>query len=339
MSTKKLILILIILSKINYSCKFNPNKKYKDNNLFNIDNKINGNKLAFYNLENLFDFEDDPKTNDKEFTPDGQKRWTKYKFKDKINKLSKVIIALGKWNPPDLVGLCEVENKYVLEQLVNSYALKSINYQIIHQDSPDRRGIDVAMIYREDSFFVLNSEYISVSNDNNFLTRDILYVRGVLNGLDTLNIFVNHWPSRYGGKLKSEKKRIYVANKLRKRLKVLSSKHNSDYFVVMGDFNDNPDDKSLKLLNLDDFFVNLSSYPSGKQKYSYKYKNKWYRFDQIMVSKNIIDKKDIDLYYLDEKFIFIKDDKYNGYKPFRTYLAYKYMGGFSDHLPVYVTIK
>ena len=320
-----------------FSCNFNYNKKSKYINLFGKSDKINHNKIVFYNLENLFDIYDDPNKRDGEFTPNGNRKWNRYRFNDKLNKISKTIVALGRWRAPDIVGLCELENRYVLDRLIKTRALKELNYKIIHKDSPDRRGIDVAMIYRKDSFDVLHDQYFDVSNSK-LTTRDILYVRGILNKVDTFSIFVNHWPSRYGGVLRSKKNRIFVANRLKKILKTMIKKYDSDYFVIMGDFNDQPNDESLNILQHKDFFLNISNNSISDIGYSYKYRNRWLKFDQIIVSKNLMKYFDVNLYYFSEKFLLIKDDKYNGFKPFRTYLGYKYLGGFSDHLPVYIQI-
>ncbi|NCA80319.1 MAG: hypothetical protein EOM76_09095 [Sphingobacteriia bacterium] len=160
-------------------------------------------RVAFYNVENLFDTEKDSVAADEAFTPDGSYRWTKYRYWKKIGSLSKVIVALGGWDLPEIVGMCEIENRRVLVDLTRSQALSDGKYGIVHYDSPDRRGIDVAMIYRKDRFHVIHSEPIVVNfpDEPNSKTRDILYVKGLFTfSEDTMHIFFNHWPSRYGAK-------------------------------------------------------------------------------------------------------------------------------------------
>ena len=153
----------------------------------------------FYNTENLFDPVDDSLTADEEYTPTGMRGWTFTKFMLKIRNISKVVLAVGGWDPPDIIGFCEVENRWVLKELTTQTPLKNFGYTIVHYESPDPRGIDVALIYRPDKFKVLNAEpiHIRFPFDTASRTRDILFVKGTVSGGDTLNIFVNHWPSKF----------------------------------------------------------------------------------------------------------------------------------------------
>jgi len=298
-------------------------------------------KIAFYNVENLFDTWDDPHCNDEEFLPWGIKSWNEEKLYNKLLKTARVIMGFGAWEMPAVIGLCEVENQYVLDQLLIRTPLSSWPYSIVHFESPDRRGIDVALLYRTSVFDMLWSEAVPIylTMDTSLKTRDILYVKGVLCQYDTLHIFVNHWPSRYGDYAYTSLKRVRAAETLLKKLDSISFCTNDPKIVVMGDFNDEPWDESLKLLDRSDFqFFNLMKEMKEKgQEGSMKYKSQWYLFDQFLVSSNISDRCEAFIYRPD--FLIMRDDRYFGNKPFRTYSGPRYLGGFSDHLPVYMNLK
>ncbi len=175
---------------------------------------IDSYKIMFYNVENLFDTYDDSLINDEEFLPEGDRFWNNHKYYSKLNNIYKVIVAVGGWQPPAIIGLCEIENRTVLNDLVNNTPLVKFEYQIIHKESPDRRGIDVGLLYRKELFQPISYEAIPINFPNNpeSKTRDILYVKGIAEKSDTLNIFINHWPSRWGGQLESEDRRLFVAS-------------------------------------------------------------------------------------------------------------------------------
>lgn len=297
--------------------------------------------VMFYNVENLFDTIDDPVTNDEEFTPIGKKEWNSDRYWKKINQIAKVIIAAGKWNPPVLVGLCEVENKSVLHDLVHNSPLKSLGYEFIHEESPDYRGIDVSLLYRVDRFTPIHHKTISIDfpMDSSLRSRDILHVQGMLLS-DTLAIYVNHWPSRRGGVSFSEPKRVYVSSVLEKEIKKLGAESN---FLVMGDFNDEPTDHSIRNLVDNTSLYNPMYDMKIKQGLgSHSYKNEWGLLDQIMVSQNLTDStgiqfKSASIFNAN----FLLHDSKNSYHltPFRTYQGPIYKGGYSDHLPVYVVFN
>lgn len=313
-------------------------------------------RIMFYNVENLFDTEDDPLTRDEEFTPGGARRWTKKRFYQKINQLSKVILAVGEWDPPVVVGMCEIENRFVLEQLIYSTPLKKFNYRIIHYDSPDQRGIDVAMIYRDQLFEPLYSEpiHINFADDSNRKTRDILYVKGLIGGLETIHLFVNHWPSRRGGYMESKAGRLMAATILRQKVDSLFFINPDARILIMGDFNDNPDDESLTIVlgatkpsNPPDpsTLYNLMKVKRpGWQEGTLKFSEFWETFDQIILSGALLNETSplfVDparevIFAAD--FLFKPDEKVPGKKLFRTYDGFRYTGGFSDHLPVYTDI-
>jgi endonuclease/exonuclease/phosphatase family metal-dependent hydrolase len=313
-------------------------------------------RIVFYNVENLFDPENDSLKNDDEFTPEGGRNWNQQRFYTKINHIYQVIIGVGEWNPPAVVGLCEVENRWVLNRLVYQTPLKTFDYKIIHEESPDNRGIDVAMIYRSTHFTPLSHHNIPVGFpfDSSSKTRDILYVKGYLHNMDTVHLFVNHWPSRYGGHLETDPKREHAALILRIYLDSLNSEYDKPNIILMGDFNDEPEDKSMKevlVANLDsislmdyDFFNLMGNYRDDPNTGTVKYQQSWMTIDQIIVSANLVKgnqplqiSRDGGRIYSPD-FLLEEDFKYLGIKPFRTYIGYTYNAGFSDHLPVYVDL-
>ena len=175
-------------------------KASRENSLKDEVRGKNAFRLMFYNTENFFDTLHDPNKNDNDFTPEGNYHWNKWKFYNKLQHTAKTILALGGWDPPDIIMMAEIENRYILERLIYSTPLKAFKYGIIHEESPDSRGIDVALIYRKEKFKELYHRAINITfpDQAEVKTRDILYVKGVLSSKDTLHIFVNHWPSRLG---------------------------------------------------------------------------------------------------------------------------------------------
>ena len=284
-------------------------------------------KICFYNVENLFDMEDNPHTNDNEFLPKGTKQWNKSKYRIKINNIGKAILAASQYNAPEIIGLAEIENLKVLEDLIFESPLKYYDYKIIHFDSKDRRGIDCAILYRHQNIRVLSDTIIRTNS--NLVTRDILYSQ-VQFYQDTFHLFVNHWPSRYGGKSKSAPKRLEMAKLLQQNL---STGNN----IIMGDFNDNATDPSLQYLvkvNLLDFVFDHYPIKHG----TLKYQGKWHTYDHFIISSNLIGKTKIyDCFQID--WLLVKDEKHNGKKPLRSWQGPKYLKGFSDHLPIFMEIS
>ena len=314
-------------------------------------------RVMFYNVENLFDFKNDTLKEDEAFLPEGERYWTEDKFYEKIHKTAKVIIATGGWEPPALVGLCEVENRNCLEKLIYSSPLKNLDYRIIHQESPDERGIDVAVLYRRDVFTPLKKRFIEINNPESpdDKTRDIVWVKGMVNRKDSLHIFINHWPSRWGGQLATESKRKFVASVLRETVDSVLHNNPSAKIVIMGDMNDKPDNKSVSdVLNAysvnnnirDTALYNLSYRMRERQQGgTLKYDGQWILFDQIIVSGNLLNAQkglhckpeNAEIFRRD--FLLRKDEKNVGYKPYRTFRGYRHVGGFSDHLPVFLDIS
>lgn len=304
--------------------------------------------IAFYNLENLFDIRNDKTKYDSDFLPGSDKRWTKKRYESKLYKLGQVISKIGldtTKKPPAIVGLAEVENKDVIQDLIASKELESYDYGYVHYDSKDERGIDVALLYDKTVFTVEDSKtytiYLKDDNGEQDYTRDILLVSGMFY-FERVHVIVNHWPSRREGELESKPKRIKAAQKVIEIINYLKGMHLNPKILVMGDFNDNPNNESIKLLSKHGELYNpmetLLSYSRG----SVSYRFKWNLFDQILFSTNFFETETNKLKFdeaniFDETFLKQHNGKYKG-QPFRTYEGAKYKGGFSDHFPVYVKL-
>ncbi len=260
-------------------------------------------RIMFYNVENLFDTENDSLTKDDEFLPNTAKAWTKNRYYDKLNKIAAVIVAVGAWQTPEIIGLCEIENRKVLNDLCKHTGLRNLNYQIIHKESPDRRGIDVAFLYKKEAFKPLMFKAIPVKfqQDTSMRTRDILYVKGIAKNHDSLHVFINHWSSRWGGQMASEYKRIAAAQVLRNCVDSIFKTNKFAKIVIMGDLNDYPDNKSVaevldaknEFSNIkEDCLYNLSAFISQTKNIgSHKHKGKWGVLDQIIVSGALMNAK------------------------------------------------
>ena len=317
--------------------------------------QTNGNKrdaaemrVMFYNVENLFNPTEDSITSDEEYQPGGMRGWTYNRLKRKQINIAKVVLAVGGWDPPELIGVCEVEDYSVLYGLTNDTPLKNFGYKIIHRNSPDPRGIDVALLYRPDKFKVLFSYPFSIRFpfDTAARTRDILFVKGIACKRDTLNIFVNHWPSKFGGATVTIPKRKYVASVLRKLSDSLLTVNPNANILIIGDLNDSPYDESVsKVLrakmdstNLapDDLYNMLAGAGLSWKKGTIKFREEWETIDHIIISRPLLSyTTPHGMQIFDAPFLLQDDEVWFGKKPFRTYYGAKYIGGFSDHLPVY----
>ncbi len=312
------------------------------------------NTIAFYNVENLFDTINDPKTWDDDRTPKGRDRWTSVIYKKKLKNIAKVIAEIGfdlTNQAPSVIGLCEIENRGVLEDLIKTESLIKENYQIIHYDSPDERGIDVAMLFKQNRFIVSSSKtyplYLKRKDGSRDYTRDHLLVSGFLDK-DPIHFIINHWPSRSGGQMRSEPSRI-LAGKLNKKIidSILQSSPKAN-IISMGDFNDNPGDKSIKpILNTifkknkikEGQLFNPMEELYRKGYGSYKYRGKWDMIDQFLLSKNLVDNNN-GLFFLkasvfNKKYLINPSGKYEGY-PFKSFAGGKFLNGYSDHFPIYL---
>ena len=310
-------------------------------------------KIAFYNVENLFDIYDDPIKIDSEYLPTSKLKWTQERYDKKLQNIAKVMEEM---NFPTILGMAEIENRKVLEDLVNQPIIKEKNYNIAHFESPDERGIDVAMIYKKGDFEVKNMKYHRIVFPKNAdKTRDILEVSGILRGMP-LTVFINHWPSRSGGAAESEPKRVFVAETLKRAVDSIFQKDKNSQVLMMGDLNDEPNDISLrqglgaiewqgdrKQTLVYDGLYNLASRVKSSGLGSYYYQKHWETIDQIIVSGNFLTRKS-KLTTGDEQQIFKADfltyfDKSTNMKPpARTYTGPVYRGGFSDHFPVFIEV-
>jgi len=314
-------------------------------------------RIAFYNTENLYDPHEDSTRLDNEFTTSGSRHWTYSRLRLKLNHLAKTLIAIGTWEPPVIIGFCEIENRYVLNKLVYDSPLKKFNYHILHRESPDLRGIDVALLFRKDKVSVLKNRFLTINFpfDTASKTREILYAKLLLNHQDTLHLFVNHWPSKLGGYAETNAKRKFVASVLRSAVDSILTADHRPNIVIMGDFNDGPDEESLHLVlkagpeneaDNPESLVNLMWDKMNKISMgTHKYHGEWSILDQFIVTASLLDQQNKihtspgDAHIFNADFLLEPDESYFGLKPQRTYSGPKYMGGFSDHLPVWIEIK
>ncbi|MFO8000487.1 MAG: endonuclease [Marinilabilia sp.] len=309
--------------------------------------------ILFYNVENLFNPDDNEGKDDEAFRPDGDRRWTHKRKEKKQSKIARVILHAGKWDPPALVGLCEVEDRQVLDGLIWNTGLDQLDYNVEHYESPDERGIDVALLYRKDRFVVLSSKPVKITTGQDERpTRDILYVKGILDHSDTLHVMVNHWPSRWGGEAATQHKRIASARVLSTLCDSVLDASAGAKLIAMGDFNDGPSDKSVQMVSGPSGsaatpLINLASEPEGEVPGTIRFRHQWDIFDQIMVSENLLTGKEQKGYLLEDQvmeiispdFLLEKDPKYPGVRPDRTYVGFRYKGGYSDHLPVMIRLS
>ncbi len=309
-------------------------------------------KIVSYNVENFFDTKDDSLKNDSEYLPGGFRGWNYEKYTQKQASISKVIAAIGGWEPPALVGLYEVESEKCLWDLTHYSGMKNMKYRFVHFESPDFRGIDVALLYQPSEFKPIHKQAIGIKFPfSSGTTRDLLFVSGIIPTGDTLHVFVCHFPSRLGGELESENKRNFVASVLRQKTDSLFAACKNPNIMIMGDFNDYPTNTSMKeILGAEmpekpftsNKLYNLM-YPihlSGKG--SHKHNGEWGALDQIIVSGNLMTNerfKCSKAQVFEADFLLEDDEKFLGKQPFRTYNGMKYQGGFADHLPVYVDFE
>lgn len=310
--------------------------------------------VAFYNVENLFLPNTQTKESDTAFVFD-KPGWTKERYHQKLSNITRVLLSLGESSGagvPDLVGMAEIENAIVLRDLVNHPSLKLHDYNFIHKDSPDERGIDVALLYNPKAFLPVRtkSHRLILRTRKGYInrTRDILVVSGYL-GQELIHLIVNHWPSRRGGQTRSEPFRLEAARLCNRIIDSIHWKHHSSPVIIMGDFNDDPKDNSLYHIlggrdqpsnNTSESIFNpmLTLYRKGVG--SLAYRDRWHLFDQILLSKIAIPQNNTE-YRFKKAGVFtpswLKTQKgsYKGY-PLRTFVGNKYTGGYSDHFPVYV---
>lgn len=313
--------------------------------------------FAFYNCENLFDTEDDPITEDSEFTPDGKNKWNSGKLDKKLSNIAYAIKTMNQRQGPDVIGLAEIENYNILNRLNTDYLPNGV-YGIAHFDSPDLRGIDVALLYRKSEFKLISKKAHRVDlGESESPTRDILEVT-LERDSKQFTVLVNHWPSRRDGQLASEHKRVKAARVCAGIIDSLYKIDPNSDIVVMGDMNDEPSDKSLvDELDAEDFnkekylaqnnfnprAINTAAKPAKNRDIgSHFYDKTWAILDQIIVSKGLLNSNGLVMFDMNESIFapdFLRDD-YNprDRPPYRTFVGSKFIKGFSDHFPVYLKI-
>ncbi len=342
---KKVLFLSAGVALILFSCT-QPKVEQQSGKNDKPDYNIEGLTIAFYNVENLFDTIDAPDKKDEEWLPDSFKQWNTERYEKKLEDLSKVLSSLREPKLPDIIGLCEVENKDVVEALIASEGLKPGGYKVVHEESPDERGIDVALVYSENFQYLSHQKLTVALPDPEDRTRDILYVEGVSSG-DTLHLFVNHWPSRSGGEVASEPNRLAAASALRAKVDELLSVNSKAKVLIMGDFNDFPDNKSVSEV--------LGAQPTGAQlnnlsyslfeqgKGTYNYKGNWNMLDQFIVSEGLLnasnglDAEASSVNIFAPEWVLYKN-KEGVFYPSRTYGGPNYYGGFSDHLAIHMQL-
>lgn len=354
---KYFYLLIISFLLVFTSCKTSNNKA--------IQSKPATFTVAFYNVENLFDTIHDEGKSDKEFMPNSKKKWNTKRYNQKLKQLAWVIDSIGAETLPDIVGLEEVENRRVLEDLVKQEALADANYQIIHYESPDFRGIDNAMLYNPKYFTSLSQIAIPVNMPDSIATmgkhkvtsRDILYVKGLVHGTDTLHVFVNHWTSMYYGEDETVPHRKYCAYVAKHHVDSILAINKEAKILLGGDFNEDVFSPAINgVMNPDtlydqpkfDRLYNLSHYLfTVKGEGTYNYRGVWGTLDHLFVSGALLDTKQGFHTSKDKAFVFKAEailNKYNnrngkGVRPNRTYGGNSYYGGYSDHLPIFIQFK
>jgi len=311
--------------------------------------------IMSYNTENFFDTINDPHTSDDEYTPDSKKHWETERYNHKVQGIARVISEITPGHFPDLMLLCEVENHEVLKDLVHRKEIISAGYQIIFEKGHDTRGISIGLLYRKKTFRLLSKNLIGIEypGEKKESTRGILYVKGIVTKDDTVHVFGNHWKSRVGNQAETESKRIYDAEILKSKTDSLFRLNRNAKIICMGDFNDEPESTSInKELGAscksgereDEKLVDIMCPLSLEGKGSYSFRGRWQMLDNIILSKSLLSKKNR-LHLNDDggkifgpTWLLKVNDKAGGPVPWKTYAGDKYLGGYSDHLPVYAEL-
>jgi len=315
---------------------------------------VNSFLVVSYNVENLFDTVNSPLFDDDEFTPSGTKAWTYDRYKKKLNDLARVVLSIPGKELPALIGLAEIENRAVLEDLADQRGLRKGEYAIVHEDDQDPRGIECALLYRPDLFKYKSHEYVPIADpvDPDYLYRGILHVQGKGPDGSSLHIFVNHWKSRSGGEQETERQRMFSAITLRKQMDLLMARESDFKVIIMGDLNDEPTNRSLtnglsalnkrRNIEMGDYYNLFYDLHNIHGAGTYNYQGNWNMLDQVIVSYNLLDQqRGLTTGYesgviLKEEWMLYVSETYGESLPSATYGGPEYYGGPSDHLPVYV---
>lgn len=344
MNKSTLALLILFLFTFHFSKK-----------TFSQSHEVKMVSIAFYNLENLFDTINDPEINDEEFLPEGSYKWNSARYKSKLAHLAEAISQIGDEyikGGPSILGMSEIENRKVIEDLINTEPLKSAGYSVVHYDSPDRRGVDVGLIYQPKVFKVTHSakHRVSIESKPDWFTRDILVVAGMVER-EKIYVLVNHWPSRSGGELETVPLRAAAAETCRKAADSIFAIDPKAKIIIMGDLNDDPTDASLqqhlkakhKISDMKEKELYNPMFQLFRDGIgSLAYRDSWNLFDQLIISTELLNKKSDGFQFykakvFNRKFLLQKEGQYKGY-PFRTYAGGVYTNGYSDHLPVYLML-
>jgi predicted extracellular nuclease len=299
-------------------------------------------RVMSYNVENLFDLYDDPATDDDEFLPSGNRRWTPSRYTRKLRQIAQAISVAGEWDTPALVGLCEVENDTVLTHLLARTPLRRQEYRYLIAQSSDRRGIRVALLYQRDKFRYIGHRSVALKlRSSRRSARDMLHVWGEVGSRDTLDVIVCHFPSKYVGEKESEALRSEAAHTLGRLCDSLSRARLNPLQIVMGDFNEEPGSKCMQLITAGGNLLNLFPVvrPSGSRG-SQKYRGDWSQLDQILIHRRMNSPAARmrivpgSARTFSPSFLLTDDRTWLGKRPRRTYYGFKYEAGYSDHLPV-----
>lgn len=282
-------------------------------------------QIVSYNVENLFDNRHDSLKDDIEFTAEGNRHWTYQRYQDKLDHIAQVLVGIGKWKAPCLVGLCEVENTRCLRDLC--WRMRRSNYRFIHYDSPDERGIDVALLYDSTQVAILHSQplHVDLHDDR---TRDILYAQALVRQRDTLHLFVCHLPSQRGGTAQTEWKRQMAKQVLQTQIDSVLHSQPHAAVIVMGDMNGEPQDDLTSMHNLMCDLTSTPQQPGG----THRYNGIWSYLDQFYVSDTL--RHHVTATVFAPEWLLEEDNKYLGLKPKRTFTGFRYQNGYSDHLPI-----
>ncbi len=311
--------------------------------------------IAFYNQENLFDTIDNPRKNDEEFLPNGKYKWNTERYLKKLDNMAKVIASMNNNNGADFLGMCEVESIEALTDLTKNKQLEKMAYKTLFFEGEDERGIDNAFIYKSSLVKIASGKSIPIPSDgiDGDHTRNLILAELILTNNQKLYFIVNHWPSRREGEKESEFKRVFVAGVVRKTCDSIYAINPKANIIVMGDLNDTPSNMSVIATlgatgsaskTKDKMLYNTVKDLAMEGKGTHKYKNEWSMLDQIIISANLLNTKSkvkfvqgsAQVYKQD--FMLETDEKYKG-SPLRTFVGNKYLGGFSDHLPVMIYLE
>lgn len=284
-------------------------------------------RIVSYNVENLFDTKHDTLKNDSSFLPEGMHHWTYRRYQTKIDRIAQVLVNIGGWESVPLVGLCEVENARCLRNLC--YKLRRFHYKYVHYDSPDERGVDVALLYDSTRLSILNRRALSLSLDGD-ATRDILYVSALYEQRDTVHVMMCHLPSQLGGASNTDWKRQRAKSLIQSQIDSIFLFQPSANIVVMGDMNTSAQDDLTGMVNL---MIPIQKMGQG----THKYQGIWTCLDQFYVSPSIVSRSVASIF--SPQWLLEEDTKYLDYKPHRTFIGFRYNDGYSDHLPIVLHLR